>query len=87
MNIHEHPSYLLIKEKHPHLAPRFSLFWGQPDFEPIVTDLIIDTRGDKRKGFDPDVVAAILNLMEIHDKEFPRLAYRQNDTDTDFRFR
>ena len=87
MNIHEHPSYLLIKERHPHLAPRFSLFWGQPDFETMITPLLTDTRNGKRKGFDKDILEAILNLLDEHNREFPRFTNNQNFTDTDFRFR
>jgi hypothetical protein len=79
--------FLLIKEKHPHLAPRFSLFWGQPDFETVIGSLLTDTRNDSRKGFDLDVVSAILNLLDQHEKQFPKFTNTQNFTDTDFRFR
>ena len=87
MELKTDPAFVLIKERYPHLAPRFTLFWGQPEFEEVITGLLLDTRNDKRKGFDKDAIAAILNLIRLHNIEFPRFADNNNYTDTDFKFR
>jgi len=87
MEIKNNADFVLIKERYPHLAPKFTLFWGQPEFEEVITGLLLDTRNDKRKGFDKDAIDAILRLIRLHNVEFPRFTDNSNYTDTDFKFR
>ena len=49
----------------PRIATQIVEHWGQREFEKFASDLIIDTRGDRR-GLPKDVLSDILFLYALH---------------------
>jgi len=51
-------------EDHPRIAGRIQQLWGTPECEGYITNLIVDTRGN-RKGFPPQVMDELLYLTRL----------------------
>lgn len=49
----------------PRIANQIVQLWGQPEFEKFASDLIIDTRGDRR-GLPKEVLSDVLFLYALH---------------------
>ncbi len=54
-----------LEEFFPRIAKQVVEFWGQREFEKFASDLIIDTRGDRR-GLPKDVLSDLLFLYALH---------------------
>jgi len=51
-------------EDYPRIVSRIQQLWGTPECEGYITDLVVDTRGD-RKGFPPPVMEELLYLTRL----------------------
>jgi len=52
-------------ERLPHLAARVQGLWGQTDFEPYVSRLIMESRHGQRQGLPWDVAQELFFLVEL----------------------
>jgi hypothetical protein len=64
--------YILLENRYPHVAKNIKLFWGSSYLPDYITNLMLDTRNGKRKGFPPDDAKALTDLLKIHDDVYPR---------------
>lgn len=71
--------YAQVMNKFPRIGKILSLYWGQPEFGPYMDDLINNSRDGKRNGFPFDVAMALLELQQLHDKQFPQLIPKLRD--------
>ena len=69
--------FKIIEAAYPHIGKKLSLFWGQPEFNACITELIYDTRGGKRAGFPENVLNAMFSLGLNHEQEHPQLIAQQ----------
>ena len=66
-------AYECVNNQFPRIGAAIKLFWGQPEFSPYVEKLLMDNRGESRKGFPGDVVIALHDLLSRHHADFPDL--------------
>jgi len=59
------PAEASALEGMPHLAQKICAIWGQPDFEPFVNQLIMDSRDGRRQGLPWDAALDMLFLVEL----------------------
>jgi hypothetical protein len=52
-------------ERLPHLAQKICAVWGQPEFEPFVNRLIMDSRDGTRQGLPWEAALELLYLLEL----------------------
>ena len=52
-------------ERLPHLAQKICVLWGQPEFEPFVNGLIMDSRDGTRQGLPWEAALELLFLVEL----------------------
>ena len=58
----------LIEAEYPHIAKALKLLWGYPEASKYIVKLIDDCRTGERKGFSPEVLTALLDIQETHQK-------------------
>jgi hypothetical protein len=60
----------VIRSHHERIAKSIAMFWGHKDCVEYIEQLMMnggDGDGKARVGFKHDVIAAFLNLIELHD--------------------
>ncbi|APW45891.1 hypothetical protein [Rhodoferax antarcticus] len=62
------PDLQLLEAAHPHIAKAIKLLWGHHQVHTYIARLFDDSRDNQRKGFSPEVMAALLNIQELHEK-------------------
>ena len=67
------PDFKVIDQAFPRIGGNIKLYWGQRQFAPYMNELLHDTRGGKRRGFPRDVLTALGNLFDQHNKAYPPL--------------
>lgn len=60
----------MIAATFPHIGKNLVEKWGSRDFCEYISDLFIDRRGG-RQGFPSEILFALLNLRDDHEKEYP----------------
>ncbi len=80
MALHEFPrqaridrEMLVISKHHERISKAIGVFWGHRDCVEYLQKLILnggDGFGNARIGFRSDVLAALINLIALHDEEF-----------------
>ncbi len=65
--------FKVIDQAFPHIGSKIKLYWGQRQFANYMNELLHGTRGGKRRGFPSDVLTALGNLFEQHNKVYPPL--------------
>lgn len=65
--------FKVINHAFPNVGKKLMLFWGYPEFNTLVDDLIQDTRGSQRTGFPTQILSALLSLDAEHEAAFPQL--------------
>jgi hypothetical protein len=62
----------LVAQHHPRIARGIESFWGHRDCVPFLRDLVLSgyKDGEKRMGFKPVVIEALMTLMELHKQVF-----------------
>ena len=77
MPLHERPLQARIDSEmetitrhHARIARAIAQFWGHRDCLEYLQKLILngDVDGHKRVGFKPEVLSALINLVELHKK-------------------
>lgn len=81
MPMHERPlqaridyEMAIIAEHHVRIALAIEKFWGHRDCVEYIQTLILsggDNQGKHRVGFKADVLSALINLVALHQEEFP----------------
>lgn len=69
----------VINDRFPHIGRRMIQTWGSFAFYIYSDTLFTDTRGGTRRGFPPEILAAITRIVKIHEKRHPRLDPRWAD--------
>ena len=81
MPLHERPmqaridvEMALIAERHIRVALAIENFWGHRDCVDYIQSLILSgyKEGEKRLGFKPEVLTALMTLVELHKQAFGR---------------
>ena len=67
------PDFKVIDQAFPHIGSKIKLYWGQRQFATYMNELLHDTRGGTRRGFPSDVLTALGNLFDQHNKAYPPL--------------
>ena len=62
----------LLKDRFPRISNRLTEIWGSKECREELIKLITDTRNGTRQGFPPDIAAAIIRILSMHDAEFPQ---------------
>lgn len=57
-----------LEQQFPRVLARILELWGTPELDPYLTELMMDTRDGKRKGFPAEVASEILRLSLIYAK-------------------
>jgi hypothetical protein len=79
MPLHERPlrarvdvELALIAERHKRIALAIEAFWGHRDCVEYIQSLVLSgyNEGEKRLGFKPEVLTALMTLVELHKLAF-----------------
>ena len=65
--------FKVIDQAFPRIGGNIKLYWGQGQFAPYMNELLRSTRGGGRRGFPSDVLTALGNLFDQHNKAYPPL--------------
>ena len=57
----------------PRISEKISALWGTAEFNPYLSGLLHDNRGDNRRGFPFETLTTLHALAERHNKEFAHL--------------
>jgi hypothetical protein len=62
----------LIAQHHARIALAIENFWGHRDCVDYLQGLVLSgyKEGEKRMGFKPEVVSALMTLVELHKQQF-----------------
>ena len=63
--------YEILNDSFPRLGIQVHGTWGTRECRLLLLHLINDSRGGERRGFPPEVAAAITRLLLAHDEKFP----------------
>lgn len=55
------------------IKQRIDALWGTDVCRNYLLELITDTRGNSRKGFPISIMADLISMIDLHDREFPGL--------------
>jgi len=64
--------YEILNKQFPRLGCILMDKWGTRGGREFLCQLISDSRGGTRRGFDPKVASAIIRLLQAHDEQFPQ---------------
>jgi len=79
MPLHERPlqaridvAMALVARYHVRIALAIEGFWGHRDCAAYLQTLVLDgyKEGEKRMGFRPEVLGALMTLLELHKQQF-----------------
>lgn len=79
MGLHERPlqarvdwQMAIVAERHVRVALAIETFWGHRDCVDYIQGLVLNgyKEGQMRTGFKPEVVTALMNLVELHKQAF-----------------
>jgi len=63
----------IVNDDFPRIAKAINFLWGEKEFYPYMNKLINDSRDGKRQGFKLKISLALMEIVNIHDAEFPNL--------------
>ncbi len=66
--------YKLINAAFPAIGAKLKLFWGHPEFNALMDELLVYKRGVPREGFPADVLFALSTLDSLHTMAHPNMA-------------
>ena len=66
--------FKLINAAFPAIGDKLKLFWGHPEFNQLMDELLVYKRGVPREGFPADVLFALSTLDSLHTAANPKLA-------------
>lgn len=65
--------YKVVNDAFPSIGAKLKLFWGHPEFNMLMDELLVYKRGVPREGFPADVLFALSTLDSLHGMAFPKL--------------
>lgn len=65
--------FKLINAAFPSIGAKLKLFWGHPEFNMLMDELLVYKRGVPREGFPADVLFALSTLDSLHTVAHPNL--------------
>lgn len=65
-------AFNVINDRFPHIGKKITFLWGYKELVIYAKNLLNENRDGNRQGFPPEVGAALVNLLYIHDKLFPQ---------------
>ena len=68
--------YKLVNEAFPGIGAKLKLYWGHPEFQELMDELLVYKRGAPREGFPSNVLFALSTLESLHAMAHPKLAKR-----------
>ena len=71
--IEDNDNFKVIAKGFPKIASELKTLWGTPKFNTYLDELEQDKTGAHRAGFPQDVLSALLEIGQEHDKLFPQL--------------
>lgn len=80
MDLKDNANFIVIKDRHPHIAKKIELFWGHPELHDYVLSLFMDSRNGQRKGFEKHIGKALMMLLHEHGELFPHITESLNKT-------
>ena len=66
--------YKLINDAFPGIGAKLKLFWGHPEFNVLMDELLVYKRGVPREGFPAEVLFALSTLDSLHSVAHPKLS-------------
>lgn len=69
----------IINDRFPHIGRKMIQTWGSYGFYIYSGTLFTDTRGGTRRGFPPEILAAITKIVKVHEERYPRLDIHRVD--------
>jgi hypothetical protein len=64
----------VVNQHHERIGKAIAVFWGHADCMEYMQKLVMsggDGLGKAKVGFRPDVLAALISLISLHDESFP----------------
>lgn len=77
--VQKNENFLLINQTFPHIGKKLAFFWGHPEFNTYVDDLLTERKGVERVGFPPAALKALFDLAQDHEKAYPNLVKKTKD--------
>ena len=65
--------FKLVNQAFPAIGAKLRLFWGHPEFQELMDELLVYKRGAPREGFPSDVLFALSTLESLHAMAHPTL--------------
>jgi hypothetical protein len=65
--------FKLVNEAFPAIGAKLKLFWGHPEFNELMDELLVYKRGAPRDGFPSGVLFALSTLESLHLVAHPKL--------------
>ncbi len=65
--------FKLVNEAFPAIGAKLKLFWGNPEFQELMDELLVYKRGAPREGFPSNVLFALSTLESLHAMAHPKL--------------
>jgi hypothetical protein len=70
--------FKIVNEAFPSIAAKLKLFWGHPEFNELMDELLVYKRGAPREGFPGDVLFALSTLESLHQAAHPKLVRKSS---------
>ena len=70
--------FKLINAAFPSIGEKLKLFWGHPEFNQLIDELLVYKRGAPREGFPGDILFALSTLDSLHTAANPKLARKSS---------
>jgi hypothetical protein len=70
--------YKLVNSAFPSIGKKLKLFWGHPEFNELMDELLVYKRGVPREGFPAEVLFALSTLESLHKGAFPKLVRKDS---------
>jgi len=68
VNVDKEEILNFISLKYPKISNLIDAAWNEPDFDSLVNNLLMDSRGGTRQGFPMEITNAIFDLIKLHNR-------------------
>jgi hypothetical protein len=66
-NDNEH--FVAIAQRFPHIASNIARLWHRAELNDYIISLLVDTRGDRRKGFPLATALSLIKLLDVEHRD------------------
>lgn len=70
--------FVIVNEAFPSIGAKLKLFWGHPEFNELMDELLVYKRGAPREGFPANVLFALSTLESLHLVAHPGLVRKSS---------